>query len=113
MRPRQLQPLRMLAKPSSNFEAFRSVTVQCTKCRADLFRYKKKNGTKSNLVKCYIERIAADPQGILLASAGSRRQQEMGAAWECPSCGSSFARTARIHGKPALKLVGGKVRMTK
>jgi hypothetical protein len=102
----------MLAKPSSNFDAFRSVSVDCTKCRETLFRYKKKNGTKSSLVKCYIERIVADPLDIL-SSAGSARQEELGASWHCPGCGSGFARTARIHGKPALKLVGGKVRMSK
>lgn len=33
--------------------------------------------------------------------------------WLCPKCGNNFGRSAMIHGKPCLKLVGGKTRMTK
>ena len=80
-------------------------SVVCQKCSTTLFRYKKKNGLKSSLVKCYIERIVDDPLGLLAAERGS----EM----ECPKCKSRFARDALIHGRPALKMVGGKVRMTK
>jgi hypothetical protein len=69
-------------------------------------RYKKKNGLKSNLVKMYVERIVDDPRAILAADAGET-------GFSCPSCGSKFARDALIHGRPALKLAGGKVRMSK
>ena len=58
-------PARMLARPSPNFDSFQTVSVRCAKCRAGLFRYKKKNGLKSNLVKCFIERIVEDPLAIL------------------------------------------------
>ena len=90
-------------------------------CGARLFRYKKKNGMKSSLIKCYIERICEDSAGLLasraaLAEAGA--SGEAGAAgaggeWHCPECQTTFARNALIHGRPALKLVGGKVRMAK
>jgi hypothetical protein len=100
--------VRMLAKPSSKIDSFQTVSVCCNKCRAKLFRYKKKNGLKSNLVKCYIERIVADPFGIL-----DGRDSAHEGEWRCPECDSAFARSAQIHGRPALKMVGGKVRMTK
>lgn len=128
---------RLLAKPKrgSVVESYRTVSVNCAKCRERLFRYKKKNGTKSNLIKCYVERIAEDSAGLLaqassdLASSSSsdsggdvRTGTEALAAldelphdyeWKCPSCQTQFARSAQIHGLPALKLVGGKVTMTK
>ena len=76
---------------------------------------------KSSLIKCYIERICEDSAGLLasraaLAEAGA--SGEAGAAgaggeWQCPECQATFARNALIHGRPALKLVGGKVRMAK
>ena len=97
--------VRVLAAPSSKFINFQTVSVRCQKCTTILFRYKKKNGLKSNLVKCYVERIVQDPAGLL----DIEREAEM----QCPKCGSCFARDATIHGKPALKMVGGKVRMTK
>ena len=85
--------------------------MACQKCDTTLFRYKKKNGLKSNLIKCYVERIVEDEHGLLdgwpAAVAGGTREMQ------CPKCGSSFARDALIHGRPALKLVGGKVRMRK
>jgi len=33
--------------------------------------------------------------------------------WTCPKCGNGFGRSSLIHGLPAIKLVGGKTRMTK
>lgn len=122
------------AKPKrgSRVDSYQTVSVNCVKCRERLFRYKKKNGTKSNLVKCYVERISEDSAHIL-----ERAAQETGAAsssssddddddndaifrllpesyqWTCPSCNTRFARTALIHGRPALKMVAGKIRMTK
>ena len=68
---------------------------------------KKKNGLKSSLVKCYIERITEDPYQLL--------EQDVAAddGLHCPACGSRFARPASIHGRPALKMAGGKVRMSK
>jgi len=50
--------IRMLAKPrTKGVENYQTVSVACAKCDALLFRYKKKNGLKSNLIKCYVERM--------------------------------------------------------
>jgi len=101
---------RFMAKPKSGsiVESYQTVAVNCCKCQTRLFRYKKKNGTKSNLVKCYLERISEDSAGILEQQTGKEEQE-----WACPLCQTEFARSALIHGRPALKLIGGKVRMTK
>lgn len=106
----------LAAKPKRGtvVDNYQTVSVNCAKCGFRLFRYKKKNGTKSNLIKCYVERIIEDCGGILPADhdAGS-----MGDAptteYACPSCDTGFARPTVIRGLPALKLVGGKTRMTK
>ena len=84
-----------------------AVSVACQQCNELLFRYKKKNGLKSNLIKCYVERIVADPHGLLEAERVEGRELQ------CPACQSGFARPALIHGRPALKMVGGKIRMRK
>ena len=103
--------VRLLAAPrrGAAVDSYQTVSVLCNKCEERLFRYKKKNGLKSSLVKCYVERICEDSAG-LLASRSGRPDDD---PWVCPSCHSPFARTALIHGRPALKLVGGKTRMSK
>ena len=111
------------AKPKSGniVESYQTVSVNCAKCGTKLFRYKKKNGTKSNLVKLYIERITEDYHGLLLLTEAEDTKHDdnnqstrtIDNNWECPNCQTSFARPAVIHGRPALKLVGGKTRMTK
>jgi hypothetical protein len=45
---------------NKQIDSFPTVNVYCTTCSIRLFRYKKKNGTKSHLVKCYVERIIDD-----------------------------------------------------
>lgn len=111
---RQSQQSRRLlfAKPKRGgvVDSYQTVSVNCAKCRTRLFRYKKKNGTKSNLVKCYIERIVEDSAGVL-EKAGDDAPQDY--PWKCPNCHVQFARSSLIHGRPALKMVGGKIRMTK
>jgi len=165
-------PVLLLAKPKkagSTVDSYQTVSVNCSKCQQRLFRYKKKNGTKSNLIKCYIERISEDSAGVLAMAVANeipsgseptpttntninryprtntnekkRRRNTIANmekpatiaapsaepnvsmavpttldpeySWECPSCHTKFARSSRIHGRPALKLVGGKTRMTK
>lgn len=104
------------AKPKSGsiVDTYQTVSVNCAKCNERLFRYKKKNGTKSTLVKCYVERITDDCAGILAsAPCDDLTCAQQAYEWQCPSCQTHFARTAMIHGKPALKMVGGKIRMTK
>ena len=104
----------LLARPKKGgvVNSYQSVSVNCSKCKQRLFRYKKKNGTKSNLVKCYIERIVEDSAGVLEAHELSG-EPPGDFQWQCPNCHTKFARSALIHGRPALKMVGGKVRMTK
>jgi predicted RNA-binding Zn-ribbon protein involved in translation (DUF1610 family) len=97
------------AKPKRGnvVDTYQTVSVNCAKCGERLFRYKKKNGTKSNLVKCFVERISEDSAGVL------RDQGNQADQYDCPSCQSRFARSAVMRGLPALKMVGGKTRMTK
>lgn len=55
-------------------------------------------GGKGSLVKCFVERIVDDmTKGDL----------------KCPQCDTEFARPAMIRGKPANKMIGGKVTMSK
>jgi DNA-directed RNA polymerase subunit RPC12/RpoP len=107
--------LALNAKPKRGnvVDTYQTVSINCTKCRQRLFRYKKKNGTKSNLIKCFVERIIEDSCGVLQKQEGSGIPQSEYTEWRCPNCESQFARSATIKGLPALKLVGGKVRMTK
>jgi hypothetical protein len=104
--------VRMLAAPSRKIDSFQTVSVACSKCDATIFSYKKKNGLKSSLVKCFVERITDDPFRVLNGD-DTRESWPVGKEWTCPGCGGSFARSAFIRGRPALKLIGGKVRMRK
>jgi len=81
----------MLAAPRKALPK-RTVRVHCAACRAFLYKYHK--GGTGALVKMYLERIAQD---------------ETTEAGVCGGCGAVVARPAVIHGRPALKLVGGKV----
>ena len=105
--------VRMLAAPKRGgiVDSYQTVSVVCAGCNERLFRYKKKNGMKSRLVKCYIERISEDSAGLLASREDAGADAD--AEWRCPSCSANFARSSLIHGRPALKLVGGKVRMAK
>jgi len=128
----------MLAKPKkmgSVVDNYQTVSVNCNKCKLRLFRYKKKNGTKSNLIKCYIERICEDSAGVLLKEQEQQQQDQQDSSindndinnnnkssciiidpsksWTCPKCDTKFARSSIIRGRPALKMIGGKIRMTK
>ncbi len=111
----------------------KTVKVYCAKCQEQLYKYKKVHiacayiacktlvtlrldiicdvtvvyshcakmqiqGGKGSLVKCFVERIVED------ATAGDLK---------CPECGTEFARPAMIRGKPANKIIGGKVTMSK
>ena len=98
-------------KQGSVVDSYRTVSVNCAKCNDRLFRYKKKNGTQSSLVKCYIERIVEDSAGLLAKQEASDIDLD-DFLWECPNCETRFARYSLIHGRQALKIVGGKIRMT-
>eukprot|EP00798_Chlamydomonas_sp_ICE-L_P011213 gene11213-18835_t len=88
-------------KRGSVVDSYRTVSVECSKCSTKLFRYKKKNGTNSNLVKCYVERICEDSARLL---ENAPEPTEEGHPWHCPQCSSQFARSATMHGRPALKM---------
>ena len=111
-----------MGKPKSGsiVDSYQTVSVNCAKCKTRLFRYKKKNGTKSNLIKCYIERISEDCEGLVEEKQGSiggdDRDPTSGSSstdWVCPKCHSKFGRDSMIHGRPAIKLAGKKTTMTK
>lgn len=70
----------------------RTISILCSKCRVLLYRYRK--GGTGGLVKCFVERIVED------RTAGDLR---------CPACGQEFARLKTIGGRPAHKIVQGKV----
>jgi ribosomal protein S27E len=70
----------------------RTISIRCRKCRTLLYTYRK--GGTGALVKCFVERIVDDH------TAGDLR---------CPGCGQQFARERDISGKPAHKIIGGKV----
>lgn len=83
--------VRMLAAPRKALPKH-TVRVYCAGCRSLLYKYHK--GGTGSLVKVYLERIAVD---------------ETAAPGVCGGCGVTVARPATIHGRPALKMVGGKV----
>ena len=89
-------------------DSYRTVSVSCDKCRTVLFTYKKKNGTKSNLVKMYLERVVKDDYGLL---QDSREHKAAGFEYKCPSCDTSFGRDSFIKGLPAMKIIGTRLRM--
>ena len=72
----------MLAAPKrgSKVDSYQTVAVLCSGCNERLFRYKKKNGMKSNLVKCYIERICEDTAGLL--ASRSEMAGDAAADWQ-------------------------------
>lgn len=80
-----------MAKPNKK-QPEKSVDIYCSKCRTQLFKYKK--GGKGALVKCFKERIV---------------QNYVTEARKCPNCASEFARECMIRGAPAYKIIGGKV----
>ena len=68
------------------------IKVYCAKCQTLLYKYQKEG--LGFLIKCYKDRIQEDHTNGDL---------------KCPKCGESFAREAMYHGKPANKIISGKV----
>jgi len=70
----------------------RVIKIFCQNCGTLLYKYQKVK--PGHLVKCYKDRIIKDyTKGDL----------------KCPQCGIKFARETMIHGKPANKIIQGKV----
>lgn len=70
-----------------------TIDVFCNTCRSQLFRYLKEG--EGHLMKCYVSNI-------------SKRFDEENPL-HCPECNTQFARDAMIHGRPAYKIIQGKV----
>ncbi len=70
----------------------RTIGIHCAACRSLLYRYRK--GGTGGLVKCFVKRIVEDH------TEGDLR---------CPQCGQEFARERMFSGKPAHKIIQGKV----
>ena len=99
---------------STEILAFRTVTVICARCQVTLFRYKKANGKKSNLVKLYVERVVHDPFRLLVPAVQERDKPcDLSDKYRCvcPSCGNTFGRPTRISGQDAVKIIGGRLAM--
>lgn len=73
-------------------KARRTISIHCAGCRSLLYKYSK--GGTGSLVKCFIERIVED------RTAGELK---------CPKCGQQFARAWATSGKPAHRIISGKV----
>ena len=71
---------------------FRTISIHCAKCRTLLYKYHK--GGQGGLVKCFVERIVED-----------RTEEDL----KCPQCKQEFARFRMIGGRPAHKIIQGKV----
>ena len=70
----------------------RTIRIYCANCGHFLYKYRKGGGGK--LVKCFVEKIVQDnTEGDL----------------SCPSCGQAFARETMAYGRPANKIIQGKV----
>ena len=78
----------MPSRPSSR----RTIGIHCRGCRTLLYKYSK--GGTGGLVKCFVARILDD------RTAGDLR---------CHNCGREFARFQMMAGKPAHKIIQGKV----
>lgn len=86
---------RFMAQPNKKGPT-RTVDIYCANCGQKLYKYRKAG--KGMLVKCWHERIKEDyTNGDL----------------KCPECGTLFARETMVRGKPANKVIGGKVIMKK
>ncbi|MDH3626311.1 MAG: hypothetical protein OEV00_03515 [Acidobacteriota bacterium] len=70
----------------------RTIHIFCAGCRTALYRYSK--GGRGGLVKCFVERIVED----FTEGKG-----------HCHGCGQQFARLRMMAGKPAHKIIQGKV----
>jgi len=70
----------------------RTIRVYCAGCGELLYKYRKGGGER--LVKCFVDKIVLDN------TKGDLR---------CPGCGQPFARETMAYGRPANKIIQGKV----
>jgi len=72
----------------------RTIRVSCANCGCLLYKYQKAG--PGRLVKCFKDRIAKDYTDADL---------------RCPDCGQAFARETMVYGRPANKIIQGKVKV--
>ena len=70
----------------------RTISIYCARCKTLLYKYHK--GGRGGLVKCFVEGIVED-----------RTEGDL----KCPGCQQEFARFKMIQGRPAHKIIQGKV----
>jgi len=70
----------------------RTIRIYCANCGSLLWKYQK--GGPGRLVKCFRDKIVKD------CTLGDLR---------CPDCGQAFARETMVYGRPANKIIQGKV----
>jgi len=70
----------------------RTIRVYCASCGCLLYKYQKAG--PGRLVKCFVDKIVQDN------TEGDLR---------CPECGQEFARETMAYGRPANKIIQGKV----
>jgi hypothetical protein len=75
---------------------YHTIKIYCSQCRTLLYKYQK--GGTGSLVKCFKDKILRDFTGGDL---------------KCPHCHVQFAREKMIRGKPAHKIIQGKVLVKK
>jgi len=76
----------------SSRRSARTIKVYCAGCGCLLYKYQKSGGGR--LVKCLVDKIVQDN------TEGDLR---------CPECGQEFARETMVYGRPANKIIQGKV----
>jgi len=69
-----------------------TIKIFCANCKTLLYKYQKEG--PGYLLKCYKDRITKDYTNKDL---------------KCPKCRVQFAKEAIIHGRPANKIIQGKV----
>jgi ribosomal protein S27E len=80
----------------SSRRANRTIRVYCASCGHLLYKYRK--GGAGRLVKCFKDGIVQDNTEADL---------------RCPSCEQAFARETMAYGRPANKIIQGKVTVTR
>jgi hypothetical protein len=100
-----------------NSDAYRSVDIICNKCNEKLFKYKKKNGTNSSLIKIYYERIVRDPHRFLKSTDEEHRLRRVSENTDidndliCPKCQSKWGRRDLLTGHLIYRCIGGKLKI--
>ena len=87
----------------------RRITISCGQCKEKLYKYAKGNGASSQLVKIYLERIVVDYTNSELEDEENVGMIGNDDNLSCPNCDVVFGRMAMIHGRKAIKVIGGKV----